>query len=317
MKKLILVVWVVVSGTFLTVPPVEAAFISDSNVMWDSPSIDSQGSMPLGNGDIGINVWTENESDLVFYLGKTDAWDDNGSLLKLGKVRVSLPAGTFSASEPFLQEFRLQDGTIQIDAGQGTAAITVQLWVDPNNPVVQVDIQRASQFDTTVSIEPWRTARRELVDRNTDRQMAFGMRDHPPGTVFVEPDTIVSGETDRILWYHRNERSTWTENLTLQGLDPALPATGTDPLLHNTFGAAVSGTNLVNLNSTTLQTTQASTHQTISVHALTSQTDTAGQWIDRLDQQITQTESTSYATRKAANDQWWDAYNQKSYIRIT
>jgi len=28
-------------------------------VSWDSPSEDSWGSMPLGNGDIGLNVWVE------------------------------------------------------------------------------------------------------------------------------------------------------------------------------------------------------------------------------------------------------------------
>jgi hypothetical protein len=29
------------------------------NVVWDSPSRNSHGSMPLGNGDIGINAWVE------------------------------------------------------------------------------------------------------------------------------------------------------------------------------------------------------------------------------------------------------------------
>ena len=29
------------------------------NVVWDSPSKDYSGSMPLGNGDIGVNAWLE------------------------------------------------------------------------------------------------------------------------------------------------------------------------------------------------------------------------------------------------------------------
>jgi hypothetical protein len=37
-------------------------------VVWDTPSRDSSGSMPLGNGDIGLNVWVEEEGDLLFYL---------------------------------------------------------------------------------------------------------------------------------------------------------------------------------------------------------------------------------------------------------
>ncbi len=27
------------------------------NIVWDSPSENSFGSLPLGNGDIGLNVW--------------------------------------------------------------------------------------------------------------------------------------------------------------------------------------------------------------------------------------------------------------------
>ncbi len=30
-----------------------------SNVIWDSPSKNSSGSMPLGNGETGLNVWVE------------------------------------------------------------------------------------------------------------------------------------------------------------------------------------------------------------------------------------------------------------------
>lgn len=37
--------------------------------------------MPLGNGDIGLNVWVEDGGDLLFYLSKTDAWDENARLI--------------------------------------------------------------------------------------------------------------------------------------------------------------------------------------------------------------------------------------------
>ena len=60
------------------------------NVVWDSPSKDSGGSMPLGNGDIGLNAWVEENGDLVFFISKTDSWTDSGRLVKLGQVRVRL-----------------------------------------------------------------------------------------------------------------------------------------------------------------------------------------------------------------------------------
>lgn len=31
----------------------------DDHVVWNTPSRDSAGSTPTGNGDIGLNVWTE------------------------------------------------------------------------------------------------------------------------------------------------------------------------------------------------------------------------------------------------------------------
>lgn len=34
------------------------------NVVWDLPSKDSSGMMPIGNGDIGLNVWVEDGGDM-------------------------------------------------------------------------------------------------------------------------------------------------------------------------------------------------------------------------------------------------------------
>jgi hypothetical protein len=51
------------------------------NVVWDSPSKDQHGSVPLGNGATGVNAWIEPNGDLVFYISRTDSWGDNGRLL--------------------------------------------------------------------------------------------------------------------------------------------------------------------------------------------------------------------------------------------
>ncbi|MGD0783256.1 MAG: DUF5703 domain-containing protein, partial [Candidatus Aminicenantales bacterium] len=61
------------------------------DVAWDRPGNEAKDSMPLGNGDIGLNVWTEGSTgSLCFYISKTDSWDETGRLLKLSKVRVTL-----------------------------------------------------------------------------------------------------------------------------------------------------------------------------------------------------------------------------------
>ena len=40
---------------------------------WTTPSRSSFGSMPLGNGVVGVNVWLEGDGDLFFYISKVDA----------------------------------------------------------------------------------------------------------------------------------------------------------------------------------------------------------------------------------------------------
>ena len=76
-------------ASWLFQPTVTSAAPVDAfNVVWDSPSANHHGSMPLGNGDIALNAWMTQDGDLQFYISKTDAWDDNARLVKVGKVRV-------------------------------------------------------------------------------------------------------------------------------------------------------------------------------------------------------------------------------------
>ncbi|MEI7898741.1 MAG: DUF5703 domain-containing protein [bacterium] len=63
--------------------------LDDCNVVWASPSTNSFGSMPLGNGDVGANVWVEPNGDLLFYISKSDAFDGGHELKKLGRIRVT------------------------------------------------------------------------------------------------------------------------------------------------------------------------------------------------------------------------------------
>ncbi len=74
---------------------------------WDSPSRNSSGSMPLGNGEVGVNFWVEEDGDLLFYVSRTDAWSESATLLKLGRVRVSFDPNPFVRGLPFEQALKL------------------------------------------------------------------------------------------------------------------------------------------------------------------------------------------------------------------
>ena len=53
--------------------------------------------MPLGNGQVGINLWVEAGGDLHFYISRTDSLSEMSRLLKVGGVRVSLSPNPFAA----------------------------------------------------------------------------------------------------------------------------------------------------------------------------------------------------------------------------
>ena len=57
--------------------------------VWDTPSRNSSESMPCGGGDVGMNVWME-DGDILFYLSRSGSFDENNTLLKAGRFRISL-----------------------------------------------------------------------------------------------------------------------------------------------------------------------------------------------------------------------------------
>jgi len=131
------------------------------NVVWDSPSKDAHGSMPLGNGDVGINAWVDEKGDLVFYVSKTDAWDENAHLCKIGRVRVKFDP-PLAPRGGFRQELKLCDGVIQIDSKIQNQAAKMSLWVDADQPMVRVEAEAAVPVSCRAEVELWRL--RELLN---------------------------------------------------------------------------------------------------------------------------------------------------------
>ena len=83
MKKLIVSTFLLMIVAFVDAQlkqPIDAY-----NINWTDFSNDSQESLPIGNGDIGLNVWTEKNGDILFYIGKSDAWSEanNTQLVKV------------------------------------------------------------------------------------------------------------------------------------------------------------------------------------------------------------------------------------------
>lgn len=207
------------------------------DVIWATPSADAAGSMPLGNGDIGINAWVEPSGDLVFYIAKTDAWGEFGQLYKVGRVRVSLRAGgaPLLAGANFRWTLHLEQGAITVHTDCGEA----RLWVDANHANIHLLARGPSDLTGEVKLEIWRAARRELaaLEKNC-------LHDDSPYPVYHDADHLLNAPDHDLAWCHHNATSSWAQNLTMQGLE-ALLHDENDPLLHRAFGGVIRGPGLI------------------------------------------------------------------------
>ncbi len=299
-----------------------AASLSDYDVIWDSPSRDCHGSMPIGNGDIGANVWVEENGDLCFYLSKTDAIDAHARFVKVGKLRIRLSPNPFAKATTFRQRLDLESGAIRITATTGNPAVSTDLrfWIDAHHPVVRITGSSTAKTEVEVTIEPWRTARKEAVwDRSfTGLADRSKQRNALPYTAFIEPDTIVEGRADSIVWYHRNdtrERSVWADTLKGQGLEGFMKQSS-DPLHHRTFGALVRGGGLKAASPKLLKSTTPANAFDLSVIALTEQTDTAEAWIRNVEALAEKDRRTDRAKAWEAHQRWWRDFWERGWIRV-
>jgi hypothetical protein len=124
------------------------------NLVWNSQSKNSGESMPCGGGDIGLNVWVEND-ELFFYMAKSGTFDENNTLAKLGRVRIKLSPNPFEGKS-FRQQLILKDGSVNIKASNGKLTSTITIWVDVFNPAIHVKIQNNRPVITEATYESWR-----------------------------------------------------------------------------------------------------------------------------------------------------------------
>ncbi len=283
------------------------------HVVWDSPSADSSGSMPLGNGDIGLNLWVEPNGDLVFYLSKTDAWSENNRLLKLGRVRVSLEPSLLHDGDFFRQELRLQSGEVVVQAGNSQKPVLLRVWVDANRPVAWVDVESPEPVHVRTQLEVWRTTDRKLEGR--ELFSAYGMMD-APFPVIEHADIVLDTEQDALIWYHRNPTSIFELTLRHQGLE-ALIGKLPDPILNRTFGGMIRGKGLVGKDRHTLRSASPAKRFSIAIHVLTAQTATPEEWMRQLDAQAKRVESVPRTQARAAHQRWWQSFWRRSWILVS
>ncbi len=276
------------------------------DVIWSTPGQSSVDSLPLGNGNLAANVWTEPNGDIVLYLAKNDAWDHLGRLIKLGRIRLRLTPALTADGGAFEQKLSLADASVVITSG-GTS---VRLWIDAHWPRLVIEVNRATPGDISASLDPWRTSPREIGAK--EAHAACGLEGGQV-ELTARPDHIVPGEPAAVIWYQRNETSVWPLTLDQQGLGE-LKARSTDPLLHRTFGGCLTGTGFKKAGESTLVSGPAtSAVLTVTVHA--AQTDTVALWLAQIRAATASSSAGSPAELWHDHQHWWREFWSRSYIR--
>jgi hypothetical protein len=291
------------------------------NVVWNSQSRNSSGSMPCGGGSIGLNVWVEN-NDLLLYISKSDAFEENNGLYKLGRVRVRMSPNPFEGAT-FTQELVLNDGNIAIRAGNGNEQTRMSIWVDVFRPVIHIEMESSIARTVTATYENWRTATfKERPDENFQNSLKWA----PFDTIYTYSDSIAF-RADDVLFFHRNHECTvFDANIALQGLENVKDQLY-NPIKNNTYGGILSGEDMAPAGNTagkyvdtdfkgwTLRSRKPVRNQAIQMCLFTKQTATLDEWARGLAQVQADARASVRTARKRTLD-WWHQFWNRSHIFI-
>ena len=300
---------------------VQAQYPDEYNILWNSPSAGSHESMPCGGGSIGMNVWVE-DGNLYFYFSRSGTFDENNAFLKGGRVRIELSPNPFLSGK-FSQELKLNEGYVEIKAGEGKDETCIELWADVFNPIIHAEIKSKTKVDVKASYESWRHEDHLL---RKDESHSNSYKFAPPTGLKITKDNI-DFQAHTVEFYHRNPSHTvFDVTVERQGMN-AVKSKMMNPLANLTFGGSMSGKNFETAQTYTgtykstpykgwtLQSRKPDTAHQLTIHLHTAQTETLEEWRNGLSAVISSTKNMEKKA-KAASRRWWKDFWQRSFIRI-
>lgn len=280
------------------------------DVVWTSPSKDASGSMPLGNGEVGINLWVEKSGDLLFYISRSDSISELSRLLKVGRVRVSLSPSPFVHGASFRQELDLADGRCEINATNGDQRVSLDVFVAADRPVVHCIGKSTTPIKVTATVESWRTEPHKIA-AGEEQRSAWTLHDAPFELV-ESADVFPESPSNAVVWYHRNENSTaFTSTIQLQSLQ-SVADTVDDPLIDRTFGGWLTGDGFKSTGDKAIETDKPVNSFSLRVAVPCRQTETAAIWLNDARSIATESSDSELAMKQTAD--WWHQFWNRSWV---
>ncbi|QKJ30763.1 hypothetical protein HQ865_13710 [Mucilaginibacter mali] len=284
-------------------------YIAKNDVTWTSLGKDENDSMPLGNGRLAANVWTEQNGDLVLLLSSPDTWTETGKLVKLGRVRVKLSENPFAGNAGFNQTLKLGIGEIEIKNGNNT----LQVWIDANRPVVHLEAHLDKPAAIQASLEMWRKTKPFAEWTEADQSRVMSGEANPP----AESDVIFLAGANQISWCHFNPNSYYPFLMRQEHLESLIASTK-DPLYHRCFGAAITGAGLVSTDNISLKSKTAAKDLSLAIVALIQpRAVSPASWKKDMDARVKSVTNRTLAQDKQAHQKWWQDFWNRSWINVS
>lgn len=325
-RTLKLIIWFIAFASPL-LAAADGDKLQNYNVVWHSQSQNVRESMPVGGGDIGLNVWVE-KNELLFYIGRSGTFDENNQMLKLGRVRVRLDPNPFAENGRFRQELKLREGCVEIEGvNPDSVSATIEIWVEVFRPVIHVDVESTKPVKVEAQYESWRNSARELpADCRKSRFPCMSLVGYP-GKVTMYADRVTQGD-NAVIWYHRNNNDdlVFDKEIKQQELGEVRDRIW-NPLKNRTFGGLMKGENMVgagtgegrhantDFKAWKLKSKSAGTSHGLSIYLHTDQAKTIDKWQSDLDKLIREADG-SRAEALKAHQEWWRQFWDRSHIFI-
>lgn len=291
--------------------------LNQYNPVWTTQSQNSSESMPLGGGDIGCNVWVEND-ELFVYFSRSGNFDENNTLLKNGRLRINLYPNPFKNAE-LRQELILKDGYISIKTDKHQNNTTIKIWVDVFNPIIHINVISKKKISAEAVYENWRFENRQQQGKENNAN-SWKWAKHVP--VITKRDHVYYDE-NRITFYHRNTDPTvFDATVHQQGLD-SIKSELINPLENLTMGGVASGKNFVKgkmgegmyvdtrFKSWSIVSKRPATEHSIQIYLHNDQALDIEAWKTKLEK-LANTRHDTHSKTIA----WWNGFWQRSFVYI-
>jgi hypothetical protein len=299
------------------------AQFSNYNIIWNSQSKNSSESMPCGGGDVGLNVWVEN-NEILLYINKSGTYDETNTLLKSGRIRLQVMPNIFDNASFFEQKLELEKGYITIQAIKNKLTFFCKIWVDVFTSNIQIEMTSNQKIKCNAIYENWRF--KDRVTNGKENNQSSWKWAAPKNAIFKKDS--IAFEKNQILFLHHNSKQTiFDTTLAHEGLS-SYANQMYNPLANLCTGGIVFGEGFVadgytqgsyintDYKGWKLTTQSASKKHILKIVLNNTQTESVNLWKkDLLNKKNNNSNKTNTVISKN-NIDWWQNYWNKSFIHI-